>query len=320
MVQESVAVAKDRFEVLQKQIANLERKRDAAKSRSQRLKTEYQRIQKTGAKPVTEILRTDAVWVISAAAICGSGVGFIIGHSVLSTAGGIVGVPIGGITLFALVSRFVYNGTLYDGTTTRFKGREAIAEAKAQDEEVLKLKELLPLALERLNEAELLADAERTRLARIQEERVAHEEQVAAQELRVIPAREETLIDVPWEEKPPTENQVRFARKLGVRLVGNESRGDLSSMIDLAIAERNTMMQQPIVVQNHIHQQQHSSSKAAAVFFSIIWPGIGQIYQGRIFSGLFFIFATPIGYLCLIVPGLILHLICIIDSALYRAR
>ncbi len=56
------------------------------------------------------------------------------------------------------------------------------------------------------------------------------------------------------------------------------------------------------------------------MLFNIFWPGMGQIYQGRAFVGLCFMFATPIGYLCLIIPGLVLHLICVLDSALYKPQ
>ncbi len=75
----------------------------------------------------------------------------------------------------------------------------------------------------------------------------------------------------------------------------------------------------PVVIHNNITVQQRSS-RGVAILFNLFWPGIGQIYQGRAFAGLFFMFGTPIGYLFLLIPGMILHLICILDAALYRPR
>jgi TM2 domain-containing membrane protein YozV len=57
-----------------------------------------------------------------------------------------------------------------------------------------------------------------------------------------------------------------------------------------------------------------------ALLFNIIWPGVGQVYQGRALAGLFLMFAIPVGYLCLVVPGLILHFIALVDAAFYRPK
>lgn len=100
---------------------------------------------------------------------------------------------------------------------------------------------------------------------------------------------------------------------------GNETRGQTSQLIDTALAQRNSTTATQVVVQTHVHQHQ-SSSRGVAMLFNIFWPGMGQIYQGRAFVGLCFMFATPIGYLCLIIPGLVLHLICVLDSALYKPQ
>ncbi len=49
-----------------------------------------------------------------------------------------------------------------------------------------------------------------------------------------------------------------------------------------------------------------------AMVLSFLWPGLGQIYRGRLLRGLAWMVAVPIGYVCFIVPGLVLHLLCII--------
>jgi hypothetical protein len=58
----------------------------------------------------------------------------------------------------------------------------------------------------------------------------------------------------------------------------------------------------------------HSFSPGVARVLSVVWPGLGHIYRGRILSGIVWMIVTPLGYVCFIVPGLILHLLCIIFS------
>jgi ribosomal protein L37AE/L43A len=53
-------------------------------------------------------------------------------------------------------------------------------------------------------------------------------------------------------------------------------------------------------------------SPGIAMVLSLIWPGLGQIYRGKLVSGLMWMILTSIGYICFIIPGLILHLLCII--------
>ena len=54
-------------------------------------------------------------------------------------------------------------------------------------------------------------------------------------------------------------------------------------------------------------------SPVLAAALSIVVPGAGQIYKGQI-AGLAWLTATLLGYLFLIVPGLILHIVCISDA------
>lgn len=47
---------------------------------------------------------------------------------------------------------------------------------------------------------------------------------------------------------------------------------------------------------------------------SFFIPGLGQLVNGRVISAiLWFIFVT-IGYVCFVVPGIILHIICIVNA------
>lgn len=57
---------------------------------------------------------------------------------------------------------------------------------------------------------------------------------------------------------------------------------------------------------------------AAALSFVI--PGLGQIYKGEIFSGILYFALVVVGYVMYIVPGILLHLVCIYGAAQPRQR
>ncbi len=56
-------------------------------------------------------------------------------------------------------------------------------------------------------------------------------------------------------------------------------------------------------------------SPGVAAVLSFFFPGVGQIYKGQVLGGIIWLIAVPIGYLLLVIPGLILHLICIVTAA-----
>jgi len=60
---------------------------------------------------------------------------------------------------------------------------------------------------------------------------------------------------------------------------------------------------------------QRKWSLGVAAVLSFFFPGVGQIYKGQILRGILWLTIVPVGYLMLIIPGLILHLICIISAA-----
>lgn len=62
-------------------------------------------------------------------------------------------------------------------------------------------------------------------------------------------------------------------------------------------------------------QVQRKWSPGIAALLSFIIPGAGQMYKGDIGTGIAWFIFTCLGYVFLIVPGLILHLICIITAA-----
>jgi TM2 domain-containing membrane protein YozV len=56
-------------------------------------------------------------------------------------------------------------------------------------------------------------------------------------------------------------------------------------------------------------------SPAAAAVLSFMITGLGQMYKGAVGSGLAWLFFTLLGYVALIVPGLVLHACCVVSAA-----
>jgi len=52
-----------------------------------------------------------------------------------------------------------------------------------------------------------------------------------------------------------------------------------------------------------------------AALLSLVIPGAGQMYKGQIFNGLFWLVIVVVGYVAMIVPGIVLHLMCIVGAA-----
>jgi hypothetical protein len=61
-------------------------------------------------------------------------------------------------------------------------------------------------------------------------------------------------------------------------------------------------------------------SPGAALALSFFVPGLGQMYRGKIGQGIVWLVFVIIGYYLLIVPGLILHVICLYQFAVKRRR
>jgi TM2 domain-containing membrane protein YozV len=57
----------------------------------------------------------------------------------------------------------------------------------------------------------------------------------------------------------------------------------------------------------------HPPSPVLAAALSLIIPGAGQMYKGQI-AGIAWLTATLLGYLFLVMPGLIFHIVCISDA------
>ena len=56
-------------------------------------------------------------------------------------------------------------------------------------------------------------------------------------------------------------------------------------------------------------------SPALAAILSFVIAGLGQIYKGQILNGLVWLVVVVLGYIFLILPGIVLHLCCIFGAA-----
>jgi TM2 domain-containing membrane protein YozV len=56
-------------------------------------------------------------------------------------------------------------------------------------------------------------------------------------------------------------------------------------------------------------------SRGTAILLSLIVPGLGQAYKGQIINGLVWFVVTIAGYIMLIVPGVILHILCLVGAS-----
>jgi hypothetical protein len=67
-----------------------------------------------------------------------------------------------------------------------------------------------------------------------------------------------------------------------------------------------------VVVINHPPVQRWSPGLAAVLSFFV--PGLGQLYKGQIINGIVWFFLVGMGYLALILPGMVLHFFCVLGA------
>jgi TM2 domain-containing membrane protein YozV len=80
----------------------------------------------------------------------------------------------------------------------------------------------------------------------------------------------------------------------------------------LVPAEHNGPGAQVTVI-NHPPVQRWSPALAAVL--SVLVPGLGQAYKGQVLNGIVWFFLVGVGYLALVLPGLLLHFFCIVGAA-----
>jgi hypothetical protein len=67
-----------------------------------------------------------------------------------------------------------------------------------------------------------------------------------------------------------------------------------------------------VVVINHPPVQRWSPGLAAVLSF--LMPGLGQLYKGQVLNGIVWFFLVGLGYVALILPGLVLHFFCVLGA------
>ena len=64
-----------------------------------------------------------------------------------------------------------------------------------------------------------------------------------------------------------------------------------------------------------IETSQRSWNPGIAAVLSLFIPGAGQIYKGHVGAGILWLVLVVGGYFLFIIPGVILHLVCIFNAA-----
>jgi hypothetical protein len=83
---------------------------------------------------------------------------------------------------------------------------------------------------------------------------------------------------------------------------------------DKSSAEAASVSHGPITVVVHQLPVRAWSPRVAAAL-SLVIPGSGQIYKGDTRGGFLWLGAVVLGYMMFIVPGVVLHVLCVISAA-----
>ena len=87
-----------------------------------------------------------------------------------------------------------------------------------------------------------------------------------------------------------------------------------SSLVPHAHQQQMQQLQQQQQQMQQIQQWNNTSATQAALL-SFFVPGLGQMCSGRVPAGLLWMMFTCLGYVCFIVPGIVLHILCVINAA-----
>jgi transposase-like protein len=122
----------------------------------------------------------------------------------------------------------------------------------------------------------------------------------------------------------PPEPQYQCGWCAGWFMSGNifTAPGDAGYICKRCNAEQNQArtappaIQQSVVIQNVVHAAPRQRwSPGVAALLSFIFPGLGQLYKGQVINGLVWMVVVFVGYCMLVIPGVILHIICIAGAA-----
>lgn len=86
-----------------------------------------------------------------------------------------------------------------------------------------------------------------------------------------------------------------------------------SALVPLQQQQHQQQLQQQL--QQQQLQQWSNTTATQAALLSFFVPGLGQMCSGRVPAGLLWMMFTCLGYVCFIVPGIVLHILCVINAA-----
>lgn len=87
----------------------------------------------------------------------------------------------------------------------------------------------------------------------------------------------------------------------------------------IVVQANNTHVNQPPRPAVYVEQERGWNPGIAAVL-SLVIPGAGQMYKGHVVEGIVWLFGVIFGYALLILPGIAIHILCIVLAASGKPR
>ena len=64
-------------------------------------------------------------------------------------------------------------------------------------------------------------------------------------------------------------------------------------------------------LEEHDYLPARAPSPGVAAVLSVVLPGLGQLYTGRLMAGAIWCLATAVAYWAIVVPGFLVHAFCV---------
>lgn len=71
-------------------------------------------------------------------------------------------------------------------------------------------------------------------------------------------------------------------------------------------------------MENKTNPVEFTPSNSLAAIWSMMLPGLGQLLKGRVMAGILWAFMCACGYFTFFWPGLLVHLLCILDAGFVK--